>query len=165
MPDIADVDPKVNTTQDLFGGRPCDPWEDFRGSAARQPSPYIDPAVSRLRLLSPDYEPYEPTLLRSYNPPRIVEGSIVWGVVLQAHAKKGDALFVAQEQRLAYKILIQPFAYAPGWRPKKIDMRTYDDPAKDYTMSLDFGRYRDEADPCDDNYYDFGLYTQELEEP
>jgi hypothetical protein len=67
--------------------------------------------------------------------------------------------------RLTYRVLVQPFSSPPGWRPKGIDMRTYLDPAKDYTMSLDFGRYRDEVDPCDDNYYDFGLYTQTPEEP
>ena len=163
--DVADVDPSVNTTQDLFGGKVCDPWENFRGSRARQPSPYVDPPVSRFRVLAPDYEPHEPLLQRNANPPRIVEGSLLWGFVINAHAKRGGVLFVAAPQVLTYKVLVEPFATPPGWRPKSINMRTYTDPAKDYTMPLDFGRYRDLVDPCDDNYYDFGLYTQELEPP
>lgn len=164
MGDVADVDPLVNTTQDLFGGKACDPWEEFRGSRARQPSPYIDPAVSGLRVLAPDYEPYAPRLLREDNPPRIVLGSLLWGFVINAHAKRGGVHFIAAPHVLTYKILVEPFVTPPGWRPKSINMRTYIDPAKDYTMSLDFGRFRDLVDPCDDGYYNFGSYDQQLEE-
>ena len=163
MPDVKDIDPLVNTTQDLFGGGACDPWVLFRGGLNHIPR-FVDPPNAKVRVLAPDYEPFEPTLRRSHNPPRLVQGSFVWGLDINAHAQRGGTVLAGTPLVCGYKVLVEPVAAPAGWRPPSLDFGPYLDPAKDYAFSTDLGRYRDEVDPCDDGFWDLQTYTTPLEE-
>lgn len=163
MADVKDVDPNVNTTQDLFGGGACDPWQELRGGPNRIPR-FVDPPSSRLRVVATDYEPYEPTLRRAVNPPRVVQGLYPWGLEVHAHAKRGNTLLTATPLACAYYIVVEPVYAPPGWRPPSLNFGPYVDPAKDYAFSTDLGRYRDEVDSCDDGFWDLLTYTTPAED-